>query len=80
MSGPVNLGNDKELKILELANLIKSKINKNLKFVFKDLPNDDPLRRRPSIDLALKTYNWHPKISLESGLEFTINYFKNSIK
>lgn len=80
ISGPVNLGNDKELKILDLANLIKYKINKNLKFVFKDLPLDDPLRRQPSIELAKKTYNWHPKVTLESGLEFTINYFKNSIK
>ena len=52
--GPINLGNDEEFTIIELANLIRSKINIDLKFIYKKLPGDDPLQRKPLLDLALK--------------------------
>ena len=76
ITGPVNIGNEEEITILELVNEIKSIMQKDLKLIFKDIPQDDPVRRRPSIDLARKTYDWEPKISLKDGLEKTINYFQ----
>ncbi len=79
ITGPVNIGNEQEITILELVNEIKSIMQKDLKLNFKDIPQDDPVRRRPSIDLARKTYDWEPKISLKDGLEKTINYFQESL-
>ena len=58
---PVNLGNPDEFSILELAELIKNKINPKLNFCYKDLPQDDPIQRRPVISVAEKHCNWHPK-------------------
>ncbi|MDC3027424.1 SDR family oxidoreductase [bacterium] len=74
---PINLGNPSEMKILELANLIKSKINPELQLTYHSLPEDDPLQRKPSIELANRELGWNPKIPLSIGLEKTINYFKN---
>ncbi len=76
--GPVNLGNPEEFTILELANIIKRLTNSKSKFVFKPLPKDDPIRRRPDISLAKKELEWEPKIGLEEGLKRTIDYFKKS--
>ena len=73
---PVNLGNPKEFSILEIANLISSKINKKLKFDFQALPEDDPLQRKPIIEVARRKLNWGPSVELEDGLEKTIEYFK----
>ncbi|MBS1267108.1 MAG: GDP-L-fucose synthase [Candidatus Woesearchaeota archaeon] len=76
--GPVNLGNPKEVTVLELANKIQELIGSKSEFVFKDLPKDDPLRRQPDISLAKEKLGWEPEISLEDGLRKTIDYFKNS--
>jgi len=76
---PINLGNTSELKILDLANLIRSKINPKLKLTFHSLSEDDPHKRKPSIDLAYKELGWEPKISLNKGLDQTINYLKNEL-
>ena len=76
---PINLGNTSELKILDLANLIMSKINPKLQLTFHSLSEDDPLQRKPSIDLANKELDWEPKIGLNKGLDQTINYFKNEL-
>ena len=73
---PVNIGNPSEFSINELANLIKKKINPDLDVIHKVLPEDDPLRRKPIIELAKSKLDWEPKISLEYGLEKTISYFK----
>ena len=75
-SGPINLGNPNETTILDLARLISKKLNIKEKFIFKELPQDDPLQRKPNIDLAIKELSWIPKIKLNEGLEKTINYFK----
>ena len=77
---PINLGNPSELKILELANIIRSRINPKLNFTFHPLPDNDPLRRKPIIDLAQKELEWEPKISLELGLDKTIDYFTSTLK
>ncbi len=77
---PINLGNPTEFTILELANLIKEKIQSNSDIIFKPLPEDDPLQRRPIIKLAKKELNWVPLINISKGLDLTIDYFKEEIK
>ena len=75
--GPVNIGNDEEYTILELAELIIKKINPDLKIAFKPLPQDDPKQRKPLIEIAKKDLNWSPSINLDKGLDKTISYFKS---
>ncbi len=75
-SGPINIGNPNEFKIIELAKLITNKIDRDLKLVYKSLPEDDPTQRRPVIDKAREKLNWKPKIELNEGLDKTIDYFR----
>jgi len=75
-TGPVNLGNPNEMTILELAKLIIKLTKSKSKIVYNNLPQDDPVRRKPNIDLAKKELSWEPKVGLEKGLKKTINYFK----
>ena len=79
-TGPMNLGNEEEISVREVANLIRSESTKkvNLKF-FKEL-EDDPFMRKPSLELALKELNWKPKIMLNEGLKITRKYFQNKLK
>jgi len=77
-TGPVNLGNPQEFKIIELAELILRFTNSKSKLIFKPLPEDDPKQRQPVIDLAKKELNWEPKVPLEEGLKLTIKYFKRN--
>ncbi len=77
-TGPVNLGNPNEFTIKNLAKLISKKIKTN-KIIFKDLPFDDPTRRKPDITLAKNKLNWLPKVNLDEGLDKTIDYFKTQI-
>ena len=79
-TGPFNLGNPHEISILKLADLICSKINPSLKFLKKDLPEEDSIKRKPTIDLAKDELGWEPKISLDNGLNQTISYFKRELK
>ena len=78
-SKPVNLGNPEEFTINEVANKIRNKINPNIKFNYKEMPEDDPLRRKPDISLAWQNLEWKPLISFDEGLEKTINYFKEIV-
>ena len=75
-TGPVNLGNPQEYSILELAEKIIAHIGSSSKIVFKPLPEDDPLQRKPNIKLAKEKLNWQPRTGLEDGLKQTIEYFK----
>ena len=79
ISGPINIGNPGEFSILELAEMISKKINSKLDFIYKPLPQDDPLQRKPVIELAMNKLNWHPTIELSEGLDDTIEYFKGII-
>tara|TARA_Y100000991_G_C21951591_1_gene340066 strand:+ start:385 stop:1341 length:957 start_codon:yes stop_codon:yes gene_type:complete len=72
---PINLGNEEEISILKLAELIKSKINKDIKIGYFDLPLDDPECRKPCLEKAKYFLNWNPKVTLSEGLNQTINYF-----
>jgi len=76
-TGPVNLGNPEEVTILQLAEKICELTNTSSQLVFKPLPNDDPVRRKPDISLAKKKLSWEAKIPLEEGLKKTIDYFEN---
>jgi len=78
--GPVNLGNPFEFTILDLARKVLDKVGGAGKIVFKDLPTDDPLQRKPVIDLAKSRLNWEPRIQLNEGLDLTIEYFRNILK
>lgn len=75
-TGPLNLGNPQECTILELAEKIIDLTGSQSKLIFKPLPPDDPCRRKPSIDLAIKKLKWVPEIPLEQGLMKTIGYFR----
>jgi len=74
--GPINLGNPEEFTIKQLAEKIIFLTNSTSKINNFKLPEDDPVRRKPDISLAKKVLNWVPEINLESGLQKTINYFK----
>ncbi len=78
-SGPVNIGNKNEITIKELAYIIKRKINDKLKIIHKDIPQDDPVRRKPSLELANQKYDWQPMVSLDEGLGKTIEFFSENL-
>ena len=73
---PLNLGNPNEISMNELASKILSLTNSKSSITFKDLPLDDPKRRKPDISKAIKSLNWKPKYDIDYGLVKTIEYFK----
>lgn len=72
----VNIGNDKEITILDLGNKIKELTDSKSSFKFLSLPEDDPLRRRPDLTKVKKLLQWEPKIDIDEGLKRTIDWFK----
>jgi UDP-glucuronate decarboxylase len=76
----INIGSDKEITILELAKLVKEMTNSKSEIVFKELPEDDPPRRKPDITKAKKILNWEPKVELKEGLLKMIEWFKEKGK
>lgn len=75
--GPINIGNPVEFTISELANKVLAMIPESKsKIVYKALPSDDPMKRRPDITVARETLGWEPKIMLEEGLVSTIKHFR----
>jgi len=80
-TGPINLGNESEFTVKELAEKVLAAIpSSKSKLVYKELPPDDPQQRRPDLTLAKKELHWEPKVKLEDGLVKTIEYFKGKIK
>jgi len=75
VTGPVNLGNPSEFTILELAEKVRELTGSRSEIVFRPLPQDDPLQRRPDIGRARELLGWEPKVPLEEGLTRTIAYF-----
>jgi UDP-glucuronate decarboxylase len=75
--GPINIGNPNEFTIRELAEKVIELTGSTSKIVFRPLPEDDPLQRRPNIDLARAKLGWEPKIQLQEGLKRTIVYFRS---
>jgi len=78
-TGPVNLGNPGEFTILELAEKILQLSGSRSKIVFKPLPPDDPMKRKPDITLAGELLDWQPRVSLDEGLPPTIDYFRTLV-
>ena len=76
-NGPINFGNPHEFTIKALAELVIKKIDPELKLIFESLPEDDPMQRKPLIDLARNKLDWSPKIDINEGLDKTIDYFRN---
>jgi dTDP-glucose 4,6-dehydratase len=74
---PVNLGNPREMTILEFAEMIAKVTGSTAGFVRQPLPEDDPKQRRPDISKALRLLGWKPVVSLDEGMKRTIEYFKS---
>lgn len=72
---PINIGNPKEMTVLEFAGKIISVMKSESKIVHKELPVDDPKTRQPDITKAKKVLGWEPRVSLEEGLFETIEWF-----
>lgn len=79
-TGPVNLGNPKEITILDLAKKIINLTGSESKIIYKPLPSDDPMQRRPDISLAKQKLNWQPCTDLDTGMKKCIHYFKTLLE
>ncbi len=79
INGPVNIGNPRELTIKQIAQIIIKLTGSRSRLVRKPLPKDDPQVRRPDIRLARQKLGWRPEVSLEQGLQRTIDYFRASV-
>ena len=76
ITGPFNVGNPSEFKIIDIAKKIIDLTNSKSTIKYLDLPEDDPKQRKPDISLVKETFNWNPKIETEEGLKRTIDYFR----
>ncbi|MCK4731172.1 MAG: GDP-mannose 4,6-dehydratase, partial [Methanophagales archaeon] len=76
----VNIGNDEEITIIGLANMIRDLTNSGSEIMFGELPKDDPPRRKPDISKAKRILGWKPRVKLEEGLERTIKWFEGREK
>jgi dTDP-glucose 4,6-dehydratase len=77
---PVNIGNPREMTILQFAEAVKTAAGSNAPVVFKPLPVDDPKQRRPDIGKAKRVLGgWEPKVTLEEGLRRTVEYFRKKV-
>lgn len=77
--GPINLGNPSEITVISLARKILDMTNSSSEIIFKELPSNDPIRRQPDISKAKAQLDWEPKVSLEDGLNKTIDYFTKKL-
>ena len=77
--GPINLGNPDEKSIKEVAENIREFTKSKSEFKYRDLPVDDPLRRKPDISKAKELLGWKPKVEFKEGIKKTIDFFKTSL-
>ena len=73
---PTNIGNPQEITILEFAERVRKLVGATTPIVFQALPQDDPKQRCPDISKAKRLLGWEPKITLEDGLQRTLEYFR----
>lgn len=78
--GPVNLGNPKEFTVLQLAEMVIKLTGSSSEIIYEELPEDDPVKRKPDISLAYENLQFTPKRSLKFGLIKTIEYFQRKMK
>ncbi len=76
-SQPINLGNDDEVTINEVAKILIKLTKSNSKIVYKNLPDDDPIKRKPDLSLAKEKLNWAPKVTKEEGFKILIDYYNS---
>ncbi len=76
---PVNIGNPREMTILDFAKLICRLVDTKSEVTFKELPEDDPKTRQPDISKAQRCLRWDPKVDLETGLRTTIDFFQDRV-
>jgi len=77
-SDPINIGNPYEVTVEEIARTVIRLTNSRSRIVFRPLPVDDPKKRQPDITLAKTMLQWEPSVTLEQGLQKTIDYFTSS--
>jgi len=75
-TGPINIGNDVEFTMLELAEVVLRVTNSSSEIVLAELPQDDPTRRRPDLTEATTKLSWKPVVPLEEGVARTAAYFE----
>ncbi len=78
-TGPVNMGNPEEFTIRQLAEAVIRMTGSRSRIIYRPLPQDDPVQRRPDIALAREKLGWEPRTPLSDGLEKTIAYFRKVI-
>lgn len=78
--GPVNIGNTGEFTIMELADKVIKLTGSKSMLTLLPLPQDDPKQRRPDISLAKEKLDWEPKVLLDEGLKYTVDYFREYLK
>jgi UDP-glucuronate decarboxylase len=78
--GPMNIGNDREFTMQELAETVIQLTGSNSEIVYTHLPLDDPQQRKPDLTLAKTAIGWEPKTTLEAGLLKTIENFRARIR
>jgi len=78
-TGPINIGNDVEFTMLELAEVVLRVTNSSSEIVFAALPKDDPTRRRPDLTEATTKLSWKPTVTLEEGVASTAEYLERVI-
>jgi UDP-glucuronate decarboxylase len=78
--GPVNMGSTYEFTMLELAEKIIAKTQSRSRIVYRPLPQDDPVQRRPDLTLAKKHLQWETAVDLDQGLDLTIDYFRRLLQ
>lgn len=76
VTGPINLGNDGEFTMLELAEKVIKLTGSSSQLIYKPLPMDDPRKRRPDLSQAIEKLGWKPSVALEEGLKKTIGHFR----
>ncbi len=78
-NGPINIGNDQEFTMLELAEEVIDVTNSESKITFHPLPQDDPTQRKPDLTLANAELGWAPRVQLREGLELTAPFFVKAL-
>lgn len=78
-TGPINLGNESEISLLELVKAIEKAMGLSLRVEYRPLPQDDPCRRRPDLTKARTLLGYEPKVTLEEGVRKTIEYFRRTM-
>jgi UDP-glucuronate decarboxylase len=79
VTGPINIGNPGDFTMLELAEKVIALVGSDSKIVHEPLPTDDPVRRKPNIDKAKSLLDWSPSVSLDEGLQPTVEYFRGVV-